>query len=638
MAQTRHVKARSTLWLSVSGVYWCYSVCLGVLADPGSSGGSAPKPELDPTSVKAYIAAARESCETSGSAWSLRVDAMHVQLSKRLGRDVFMEEVRQVLGNPAKCSDAEVMLAAELSFHDIGFVPYMRAGLARDAPEVRVQCMVGLWRWRNTLEPAVKDDLVKRAKGEFDTGTFESQVRLLWIMGDIPQKEDIPALRRFALRAEEYDESVGLTQFASASAELAEGIHTVWRRTPTGVVTELLLRLDDPEAVKRVSQSVLQEHNIQERVWAVWMCGKSGNESLMRRVGNVLQDRRVCPTYIHRAPIPETKRRHPIAFYDRRTKKIVHEDVEVTDWEYLHTRVCDVAVRAIHAMGEGEGKWPFAVPGLQWFHFDADCYQYSGGLPTVAREGIRFHRKAMGFSDDQIAFASNYVKKRNSQREDRMKREGKGCISVGTSGLHALVDGLAAGYREQQDAIVVAVADAMASPELAIADHRQLAKKGARVVAAAGVAVVTNVNNKVENLSWPQCIELFDKAKRNWRAFSGVDAELHRYAPFTSDPSAKLFHEKVLPLSQCGPITRKKTSAEVIAAVAMDPQGIGFVDYTAIPKDNKSIKVLGIVTDKGIVRPEPKTILDGTWPISQQYYLYVNPRPARRPRTSPSSS
>ena len=111
-----------------------------------------------------------------------------------------------------------------------------------------------------------------------------------------------------------------------------------------------------------------------------------------------------------------------------------------------------------------------------------------------------------------------------------------------------------------------------------------------------------------------------------WKNYNGVDAEIHRYGPFTTEPAAKLFYEKVLPLSQCGQITRKKTSAEVIAALALDPQGIAFVDYTAIPKDNKSIKVLGIVTDKGIVRPEPRTILDGSWPISRQLYLYVNPK------------
>jgi len=120
--------------------------------------------------------------------------------------------------------------------------------------------------------------------------------------------------------------------------------------------------------------------------------------------------------------------------------------------------------------------------------------------------------------------------------------------------------------------------------------------------------------------------EVFRPKARLWRQFSGSEGEVRRYCPVADDPAAKLFHEKVLPLSQCGPMVRKKTSAEVIAAVAMDPQGIAFVDYTAIPKDNKSIKVLGIVTDKGIVRPEPRTILDGTWPISQQYYLYVNPK------------
>jgi len=143
---------------------------------------------------------------------------------------------------------------------------------------------------------------------------------------------------------------------------------------------------------------------------------------------------------------------------------------------------------------------------------------------------------------------------------------------------------------------------------------------------ARGTVVIVHSLNALEVLRTEHVRELFGSKVRSWRNHSGVDAEIHRYAPFTADPAAKLFYEKVLPLSQCGAITRKKTSAEVIAALALDPQGIAFVDYTAIPKDNKSIKVLGIVTDKGIVYPEPRTILDGSWPISQQYYLYVNPK------------
>jgi len=156
-------------------------------------------------------------------------------------------------------------------------------------------------------------------------------------------------------------------------------------------------------------------------------------------------------------------------------------------------------------------------------------------------------------------------------------------------------------------------------------DQKANAGLGGRFCGRAMVFAVHPANT-MEIARLEQARELFSLLARSWKPFSGADSPVRRYAPFASDPAAKLFHEKVLQLSQCGPITRKKTSAEVIAAVALDPQGIAFVDYTAIPKDNKAIKVLGIVTDKGIVRPEPKTILDGTWPISQQYYLYVNPK------------
>lgn len=88
----------------------------------------------------------------------------------------------------------------------------------------------------------------------------------------------------------------------------------------------------------------------------------------------------------------------------------------------------------------------------------------------------------------------------------------------------------------------------------------------------------------------------------------------------------KLFHETVLPAARCVRFRRLKDAAAVVAAIASDPQGIGFVDAWVGGRGNKQVRVLAIQSGAGAgVLPKAESILDGTYPFSRPVLLYVSP-------------
>ncbi|MCL2701953.1 MAG: substrate-binding domain-containing protein, partial [Phycisphaerae bacterium] len=183
------------------------------------------------------------------------------------------------------------------------------------------------------------------------------------------------------------------------------------------------------------------------------------------------------------------------------------------------------------------------------------------------------------------------------------------------------------------------------------------------VVAARAVAIVVHERNPVDSLTMDQLIMLFSGRAKDWSAFGGTGRAVRCYGLAGGLPQTVLFHEKVLPAARCGPITRRKDSSEVLAALASDPQAIAFVDAVAALSAGDSVKIVAIgsspaaggkaggtavaspaaggaktggatgggkpdgdaTTDGGPVSPNAQTIKDGTYPLATMVVLYVAP-------------
>ena len=155
------------------------------------------------------------------------------------------------------------------------------------------------------------------------------------------------------------------------------------------------------------------------------------------------------------------------------------------------------------------------------------------------------------------------------------------------------------------------------------------------VIAGRAAAVVVNPANKLAALTLDQVRAVFGGEVIDWSmlgsgADKGAAGAINLYGLPATDPAGQVFLKEGLAAEKWGGIKVKKDSAEVLAAVAADSQAIGFVDLTAIPPSDKSVKVLMLQQGTGerarFVRPSADTIKNALYPLSQRVYLYVHPQ------------
>ncbi len=178
------------------------------------------------------------------------------------------------------------------------------------------------------------------------------------------------------------------------------------------------------------------------------------------------------------------------------------------------------------------------------------------------------------------------------------------------------------------------------------------------VLAGRAVAVIVNPANKIESLTLGQVQAIFQGDVDDWAIIGGTELAApvgpggrpavgvavggRAMIPINSfglraggmdarsSVVASVFHKEGVPADKLKRVTIKKDTAEVVAAVSMDPQAIGFVDLTAIPASGQNVKVLAIKMGTGekakIVQPTAENIKNAMYPLSQRYFLYVHPK------------
>jgi len=162
-----------------------------------------------------------------------------------------------------------------------------------------------------------------------------------------------------------------------------------------------------------------------------------------------------------------------------------------------------------------------------------------------------------------------------------------------------------------------------------------------RLLGGRAAAIVVHNLNQLDAISLDQVRAVFSAKIKDWKhlAATGEETKPIRIQPLglaRPNAAANLFYAKVLPPHVCGPMIRKKTVGEILAAMATAPQSIAFVDLAALPPDTDgdgvldgtSVKVLAIRPsgmNSTAVAPNARTIADGSYPLSQRLWLYVHP-------------
>jgi ABC-type phosphate transport system substrate-binding protein len=208
------------------------------------------------------------------------------------------------------------------------------------------------------------------------------------------------------------------------------------------------------------------------------------------------------------------------------------------------------------------------------------------------------------------------------------------------------------------------------------------------LLAGRAAVVVVNPANKIDALTIGQLQAIFGGEVADWgtlgstglrpeatprQAGSGQGISRLRpeatprqaikvYGLRSDDLATGIFEKECLERAKWKKVAIKKDSAEVLAAVSMDPQAIGFVDLAGIPATGQNVRILRIrlgaappaapppaagagtsprgrgvaegagaafpspVRGGGVYYPTPENIKNAMYTLSQRLWLYVHPQ------------
>ncbi|MCL2645571.1 MAG: substrate-binding domain-containing protein [Phycisphaerales bacterium] len=145
--------------------------------------------------------------------------------------------------------------------------------------------------------------------------------------------------------------------------------------------------------------------------------------------------------------------------------------------------------------------------------------------------------------------------------------------------------------------------------------------------AAAAVAVVVNPANKIASLSIDQLQSILTGKTGDWKLLGSTarSGDIHVFGLPGDTTTSKIISKELLPITQASKLKTRKDIAEVLSAVSLDPQAIGFVDLAAIPA-GQNVKILPIGPAIKPADPTPANIKSGMYPLAQRMFLYVHPK------------
>jgi phosphate transport system substrate-binding protein len=154
-----------------------------------------------------------------------------------------------------------------------------------------------------------------------------------------------------------------------------------------------------------------------------------------------------------------------------------------------------------------------------------------------------------------------------------------------------------------------------------------LGPQGEHVIGLDGIAVVVQRDNPVTRLNKQQLAEIFAGEKNNWRDVGGLPNSIQVNARDENSGTWDTFQSLVLgktPLVDSA--KRYEANAEVSAAVAGEPNAIGFAGFAAI-NDARALEI----AEEGARPTPPNTFSVATedYPLARRLYMYLPPQPAK---------
>ena len=137
------------------------------------------------------------------------------------------------------------------------------------------------------------------------------------------------------------------------------------------------------------------------------------------------------------------------------------------------------------------------------------------------------------------------------------------------------------------------------------------------IVALDGIAVIVNAENSVTDLTLEQIAQIYTGEVTDWSEF-GSDAGAIAVIGRESGSGTRDGFESITGTKDACKYQNELTSTgEVIAAVASNPNAIGYASLSAVDETVKAITVGG-------VEPTEETVLDGSYAIQRNFNFIVS--------------
>ena len=161
--------------------------------------------------------------------------------------------------------------------------------------------------------------------------------------------------------------------------------------------------------------------------------------------------------------------------------------------------------------------------------------------------------------------------------------------------------------------------------ELLLDKNGDLTEPGSEhIIGLDGLAIITNNNNALAQLSIPQLVKIFSGEVTNWSEVGGKDLPITLYARDENSGTWDSFKSMVLDPSGAtlaSAVKRFESSTELSDSVAKDEGAIGFIGLPYV----RRAKLLAISTTKTskAILPTHFTVSTEDYPLARRLYFYL---------------
>jgi len=141
------------------------------------------------------------------------------------------------------------------------------------------------------------------------------------------------------------------------------------------------------------------------------------------------------------------------------------------------------------------------------------------------------------------------------------------------------------------------------------------------VIAKDGIAIIVHPSNPINEITREQAKAIYTGKITNWKELGGKDAEIVVVNRDSASGTFETFNEIVLKKEKVFPSALQKMSNRGVAdTVTVTELAIGYIGMGYITPKVKALVVEG-------VKPTKENVVDGTYPIARDLYMYTNGKP-----------